>query len=149
MNNATIDNIESRKQLIEDIKKLAQNVAVIKENVCLPYGLSSIQSNIILDIYHHPDATKVTDICKRLNKSTNTISPLINRLVNKGYLEKKQSIYDARVTHINLTRKSEEITEKISADVNDYTWPMFEKLSEEDFSRILDSIKLLLEVTSK
>lgn len=141
--------IEKRKELIEMIKALSNYFNDVRDALCAPYGLSSIQAVIVLDIYHHPNQTKVTDICKRLHKSTNTVSPLINRLVAKGFLAKKQSVDDARVTYISLTDKSKAITENINIDIYDFTWPMFESLTEEEFANIYECLNLLLKVTSE
>lgn len=141
--------IENREKIIEMIKGLSDYFTTIRDELCEPYGLSSIQAVIILDIYHHPGETRVTDICKRLHKSTNTISPLINRLVSKGYLRKKVSKEDQRVTNIYLTEKTKEMANNILVDVSDYTWPFFESLSEEQFDNIFDALKLLLEVTGE
>ena len=41
------------------------------------------------------------------------------------------------------------ITEKISIDIYDFTWPMFERLSDNDMDNILNSLSILLEVTSE
>jgi DNA-binding MarR family transcriptional regulator len=143
------NSIENREQIITMIKSLSDYFTTIRDELCEPYGLSSIQAVIILDIYHHPGETRVTDICKRLHKSTNTISPLINRLVQKGYLKKKVSSEDARVTNIYLTDKTKEMATNILVDVSDYTWPFFESLSQEQFDQIYDALKLLLEVTGE
>ncbi|MGM9969751.1 MAG: MarR family winged helix-turn-helix transcriptional regulator [Anaeroplasma sp.] len=145
----TKNDLKARREVIDMIKDLSNYFNNVRDDLCSPYGLSSIQSIIILDIYHHPKETKVTDICKRLNKSTNTISPLINRLVEKGYLYKIQSSEDARITYIHLTEKAIKITDDIAMDVCDYTWPMFESLSDEQFKNIYECLNLLLEVTSK
>lgn len=142
-------NIEKRIEIIDMIKSLSNYFNDVRDALCAPYGLSSIQAVIVLDIYHHPDSAKVTDICKRLHKSTNTISPLINRLVVKGFLLKVQSREDARVTYIQLTEKTKSITENINVDIYDFTWPMFESLTEEEFDKIYDCLKLLLKVTSE
>ena len=143
------NDIEKRKEIIEMIKALSNYFNNVRDALCAPYGLSSIQAVIVLDIYHHPDETNVTDICKRLHKSTNTISPLINRLVEKGFLQKVQSKDDARVMYIGLTDKSKKITKDINLDIYDFTWPMFESLSEGEFAQIYDGLKLLLKVTSE
>lgn len=141
------NSIENRKQIIEMIKDLSNYFTNIRDELCEPYGLSSIQAVIILDIYHHPDERRVTDICKRLHKSTNTISPLINRLVAKGYLKKKVSKEDGRSTNVYLTEKTKEMTNNILVDVSDYTWPFFEGVSDEEFDHIFSALKKLLEVT--
>ncbi|MBE6137598.1 MAG: MarR family transcriptional regulator [Erysipelotrichaceae bacterium] len=141
--------VESRLEIIEMIKKLSLYFNNVRDALCAPYGLSSIQAVIVLDIYHNPTENKVTDICRRLNKSTNTISPLINRLVDKGFLTKTQGKEDARVTYINLTEKTKKITDSISVDICDFAWPMFDSLTEAEFKNIHDSLKLLLKVTSE
>lgn len=142
-------NIEKRKKIIDMIKELSTYFNNVRDALCAPYGLSSIQAVIILDVYHNPDETKITDICKRLHKSTNTISPLVNRLVSKGFLKKTQSKDDGRVTYVELTEMTNKITEKISIDIYDFTWPMFERLSDDDMDSILNSLSILLEVTSE
>ncbi len=138
---------ENRREIINMIKELSDYFNTIRDELCEPYGISSIQAIILLDIYHHPEERKVTDICKRLHKSTNSISPLINRLVEKGYLTKSPSKEDKRITYVSLTKKTEEITNSILIDVSDYTWPFFEGMSDEKFDKIYEALKVLLEVT--
>ncbi len=140
---------EKRIELIDMIKQLSNYFNNVRDALCAPYGLSSIQAVIVLDIYHNPTQTKVTDICKRLHKSTNTISPLINRLVAKGFLQKIQYQKDGRVILIQLTKKTEEIIQNINVDIYDFTWPMFETLTDEEFNKIYDCLKLLLKVTTQ
>ncbi len=141
------NDIKTRVAVIDMIKELSNYFNDVRDALCAPYGLSSIQAIIVLDIYHHPNETKVTDICRRLHKSTNTISPLINRLVSKGFLNKKQGKEDARVTNIELTEKTKAITENINIDIYDFTWPMFESLTQDEFDKIFDCLQLLLKVT--
>ena len=86
-------------EIIEMINTLSDKFYKLKNNIFSPYGLSAIQASIILDIYHNPNETKITDICKRLNKSTNSISPLVNRLVEKNFLEKKHDEKDKDKRH--------------------------------------------------
>lgn len=144
-----LNDVKKRREVIDMIKELAGYFNNVRDALCAPYGLSSIQAVIVLDVYHHPNATKVTDICKRLHKSTNTISPLINRLVAKGFLEKKQGESDARITYISLTEKTKAITKNINIDIYDFTWPMFESITEEEFVKIYEALKILCKVTSQ
>lgn len=138
---------ENRRHVIEMIKELSDYFNTIRDELCEPYGVSSMQAIILLDIYHHPEERKITDICKRLHKSTNSISPLINRLVQKGYLGKEQSQQDKRITYVTLTNKTREIMDSISLDVSDYTWPFFEGMSDEQFDKVYEALTFLLEVT--
>ena len=144
-----INDKDNRQEIINMIRELSNYFNTIRDELCEPYGISSIQAIILLDIYHNQNEVKITDICKRLHKSTNSISPLINRLVEKGYLVKEQSKDDKRVTYVKLTNKTKEITDSISVDVSDYTWPLFESLTSEQFDYIYNALRFLLEVTKK
>ena len=131
-------------RIIEMIDILSDEFYRLKNNICLPYDLSAIQTTIILDIYKNPDETKITDICKRLKKSTNSISPLINRLVDKGFLYKYNDPNDKRIFKVGLTDKSKSITSQIRTDVEDYTLPVAEELTEEEINEIEKSLELLI-----
>lgn len=131
-------------KIIEMIDILSDEFYRLKNNICLPYDLSAIQTTIILDIYKNPNETKITDICKRLKKSTNSISPLINRLVDKGFLYKYNDPSDKRIFKVGLTEKSKSITSQIRTDVEDYTLPIAEELTEEEISEIENSLELLI-----
>lgn len=143
------NNVENRKQVIEMLKSISNYFNDMRDVLCAPYGLSSIQAIIVLDIYHHPNETKVTDICKRLNKSTNTISPLINRLIKKDFLYKEQSKEDQRVFYVKLTEKSGKILDDIVVDVNDFTWPIFDSFTDTEFNQIYDALSLMNGVVEK
>lgn len=140
--------IEKRKEVIEMIKQLSYFFDKSKDRLCAPYGLSSIQSKIIIDVFHN-EGSRITDICKRLNKETNTISPLINRLINHGYLNKVVNKKDKRVFYVYLTDKSRDIMQNLTNDVEKTTWPLFDKVSEENLDKIYDSLKILMEVTKE
>ena len=79
-----------------------------------------------------------------MKKSTNSISPLINRLVEKGFLEKKKDENDKRVYKVCLTNKSKSITSQIRTDVEDYTLPVAEELTKEQIDEIEKSLELLI-----
>ena len=136
--------VDKLDEIIEMINTLSDKFYKLKNNIFSPYGLSAIQASIILDIYHNPNETKITDICKRLNKSTNSISPLVNRLVEKDFLEKKHDEKDKRIFTVCLTEKSKKITNDIQIDVTDYTLPLKEELSDEQLDTIKKSLEILL-----
>lgn len=140
---------ENKAILIDLITQLAKYFDNLRDDLCEPYGLTPVQAVIIFTIARHPEECKVTDICKRLRKSTNTISPLIQRLVAKGFLAKEQSGADMRVTNIVLTDKTREILNNITIDIEDYSTPMFDYLSDDEFDAILLNLEKLLEAIKR
>lgn len=133
-------------KMIGMLKSISQFINDTRSRLCEPYGLTPIQAIIVLDVYHHPGCTKVTDICKRLNKSTNTISPLVLRLMEKDYLYKKQNPMDGRVYDVYLTEFSKKMLVNINKDVLSFAEPMFNQLTDEEFTLLFESLEMIEKV---
>ncbi len=139
-------NKEEMLELIEVLKATSQFIGDTRANLCAPYGLSPIQGIIVLDVYHHPSATKITDICKRLNKTTNTISPLVNRLVDRGLLYKRQSQKDNRVFEVFLSNSGHAMMNEFNKELLSFASPIFNRLTDEEFGSLFVSLKALNKV---
>ena len=133
-------------ETIETLKSISQFISDVRAGLCSPYKISPIQAVILLDIYHHPTETKITDICKRLNKTTNTISPLVKRLVERGFLIKRQNKEDNRVFEVFFSEKGEEIMDQINQNVVSFALPIFNELSDEEFQNLSVLLKRLNKV---
>ncbi|MDE5547098.1 MAG: winged helix DNA-binding protein [Anaeroplasmataceae bacterium] len=133
-------------ETIELLKTTSQFIGDARANLTAPYHLTHTQAVILLDVYHHPTETKITDICKRLNKTTNTISPLVKRLVEKGYLVKQQNSFDNRVFEVSFSEKGMVMMKSINEDVLKFSTPLFNELNDEEFSNLYKSLKILNKV---
>ncbi|MDE6655989.1 MAG: winged helix DNA-binding protein [Anaeroplasmataceae bacterium] len=133
-------------ETIELLKTTSQFIGDVRANLTAPYHLTHTQAVILLDVYHHPKETKITDICKRLNKTTNTISPLVKRLVEKGYLVKQQNARDNRVFEVSFSEKGMEMMKHINEDVLAFSTPLFNELNDEEFNNLYKSLKILNKV---
>lgn len=54
----------------------------------------------------------VKDLGERLCLDSGTLTPLIKRLIDKGYVEKKRCSDDERIVNISLTKSGEELQKK-------------------------------------
>lgn len=131
---------------IEQLKAISQFISTARTNLSTPYHLTPTQTLILLDVAHHPTHTKITDICKRLNKTTHNISPLVNRLIKKGYMLKQQNQMDNRIYEVFLSDYGKEILSQIDKNVLDIATPIFESLSEEEFAELSVSLQKLSKV---
>lgn len=138
-----------RKRLIDLLNDVSNRFSYIRDDICVPYGLTSVQSQLIIDIYNNPDRCKITDLCKRMHKSTNVISPLVNRLIEKGYLIKEKDKTDSRVVNVKITDKSKKIVDDIVQDISDYSLPCFDGITEEQVDLVTVYLKTILEVMNK
>ena len=73
-----------------------------------PLGLTYTQYILFLVLWEK-DALTVGEICKRLMLDSGTLSPILKKLRQQGYIEKQQSVSDERSYIITLTEKGREL----------------------------------------
>jgi DNA-binding MarR family transcriptional regulator len=73
-----------------------------------PLGLTYTQYILFLVLWEK-DGLTVGEICRRLMLDSGTLSPIIKKLRDQGYIEKQQSASDERSFIITLTDKGREL----------------------------------------
>ena len=73
-----------------------------------PLGLTYTQYILFLVLWEK-DGLTVGEICKRLMLDSGTLSPILKKLRQQGYVEKQQSVSDERSYIITLTEKGREL----------------------------------------
>lgn len=76
-----------------------------------PLGLTYTQYILFLVLWEK-DGLTVGEICKRLMLDSGTLSPMLKKLRQQGYIEKQQSTSDERSFIITLTEKGRELQER-------------------------------------
>ncbi len=76
------------------------------------YGLSMEQYLVLVTIKYHDPPIRITDIASWLERSTNTISMLVDRMVKAGLLRRVRDRIDRRVVNVFLTSKAENALER-------------------------------------
>lgn len=140
--------LKNKKELIHLLGDICNSYMYIRDDLCVPYGITPVQYQLLLDISHN-GKSKVTAICKRMHKSTNVISPLINRLIKKGLLLKEKDKNDTRVFYISITKEGKLIIDEISLDIMDYSIPCFEGVTDEEVEIVNKYLKMVLEGIAK
>ncbi|ADR20473.1 organic hydroperoxide resistance transcriptional regulator [Marivirga tractuosa] len=100
---------------------------------------------VLLVLWQH-NAQTVNKISERLLLETNTVTPLLKRLENKGLLKRERSREDERTVQVSLTAEGEKlkekavkIPEKIIGSFQDQT------TSETEIIHFRDTLKQLVE----
>ena len=73
-----------------------------------PLGLTYTQYILFLVLWER-DGLTVGEICKRLMLDSGTLSPVLKKLRQEGYIEKQQSVTDERSFIITLTEKGRQL----------------------------------------
>ncbi|MBR2283809.1 MAG: MarR family transcriptional regulator [Ruminococcus sp.] len=98
-------------QLCFPIYAAARSVTSAYTPYLKPLGLTYTQYILFLVLWEK-DGLTVGEICKRLMLDSGTLSPVLKRLRQQGYIEKSQSTSDERSFIITLTEKGRMLQEE-------------------------------------
>jgi len=83
---------------------------------------------------------KSSELARQFNVTPATITAQIDKLVNKGWLDRCDDGNDRRVINITLTEKAKkEVDQLVEQTVKKYSW-VFEPLSHEEQKQFLDLV---------
>ncbi|MGH4050732.1 MAG: MarR family winged helix-turn-helix transcriptional regulator [Clostridium sp.] len=102
--------------------------------------LAPSYGNILTVLYNNNGRLSMNQIGKIIGKDKSTITALVNKLSNLGYVKKEKCIEDRRVTYIILTEKGKAIEGKvndISKKVNLIAYKNFSKEEKDIFLKLL------------
>jgi len=99
--------------------------------------------NVLTSLYESDRKLTMKEIAKKIGKDKSTVTPLINKLIDLGYIQKEKSPIDKRITYISLTPKAREIESTfnhISDQVKETAYKDFTKEEKEEFLRLLKKL---------
>lgn len=104
-------------------------------------GISPLQSNILHVLDYGPDDGLTVKQIKALQiEESPNISRALNKLMEKGLIQKNRSLKDQRIVHIQIT----EAGKKLHKEADSFSVPAFKlDLSEEDIEQLYTILKKL------
>lgn len=92
-------------------------------------------------IAHHDEPISVKELSEKLNVTSGAVSQLLDPLVEKGFIERKEDASDRRVMHLELKDKAKETFKKLRQAKLEHIQSMFDDLSEDDLSTLETLLK--------
>ena len=80
-----------------------------------PLGITYTQYIVFLALWEKDDVS-VSDLCARLYLDSGTLTPLLKKMEQEGYIKRTRSASDERIVRITLTDKGREMEER-AADI--------------------------------
>ena len=80
-----------------------------------PLGITYTQYIVFLALWEKDDVY-VSDLCARLYLDSGTLTPLLKKMEQEGYIKRTRSVADERIVRITLTEKGREMEER-AADI--------------------------------
>ncbi len=103
-------------------------------------GLVPSHGDILAALYAN-DKMTMKDIADKIHRTSPTVTVLIDKLEQYGYVKRLPSDEDSRYTYISLTSKGacfKPVFEKISKDLNK---KLYQNISEEEYKNLENLLK--------
>ena len=100
-----------QNQLCFPLYAAARSVVSLYTPVLKPLGLTYTQYIVFLVLWEQ-DGLTVGELCKRLTLDNGTLSPLLKKMQQAGYVERRRSGEDDRVVLITLTEEGRALQKK-------------------------------------
>lgn len=134
------------KYIVHFISKTKKKMTNFIEKQLKMEGLDDIvpsYGNVLTVLYDNDGKLSMKQIGKLIGKDKSTVTALVFKLCDLGYVKKEKSEMDKRVTYIKLTEKSEKIKPKfdvISSKVQQTAYKGFSDDEKKEFFRLLKKI---------
>lgn len=100
--------------------------------------------NILTVLYESQEGQlKMKEIADKIGKDKSTVTALVNKLSDLGYVKKEESPTDKRSVYIRLTKKAVTIQEKYDAICEEVKGTAYKGFSEEEKQELLRLLKKL------
>lgn len=125
------------------------NKKLFKRDDTLQQSGLNLTHFFILKTIEHYGKLPTTQIGKKLSIQKSNLTPLIKKLIEKGYVERVPATHDRRVIYIQLTKSGESFLTKREDVLHRDVQERFQSLEEEDLIKLDESLKVLRDIISK
>ncbi len=107
--------------------------------------LITSHGNILTALYENNGKLTMSQIAKKIGKDKSTVTPLINKLFQLGYIDKLKSEDDKRITYITITDKGRQLEStfnSITSQVHDTAYKNFTPEEKQIFLELLKKLNM-------
>lgn len=94
--------------LIATIREKANRLIIQEMSIREMEGLAPSHGDILSALFEYSSLT-MKELAKKINKDKSTVTALVNKLLNLGYIERTRDLADSRIVYITLTEKGKNL----------------------------------------
>ena len=102
-------------------------------------GLTAEQYFVLVNIQYHDAPARITDVAQWVERSTNSVSMIVDRMVKAGLLRRVRDRSDRRVVNVVITSKAENAFKPANIAARQLIQQIMSPLSYED-RHVFDSL---------
>lgn len=106
----------------------------------MTYGLNATEF-VVMELLYNKGKQPIQMISKKILLASSSITYVIDRLEEKGFVQRIADLKDRRVTFAQLTEKGYKNMEDIFPKHTETIEKLFEELSDEEINQLKDSLK--------
>jgi DNA-binding MarR family transcriptional regulator len=128
-------NFESAELVLRLWRQVYQTYTLLKkceDQIFGDHGLTTEQYGVLVAIDYFGGSTKVTDIARWLERSTNSISMIVDRMVKAGLVRRARSTGDRREVRVTNTSKGQDALKPANLASLEVVQKILSPLSHED-----------------
>jgi len=114
-----------------------------EDEIFSKYGVTSEQYGVLITIKYIGKSARPTDIAKRLARSPNSVSMIVDRMVKAGLVRRVRDRRDRRVVFVTITDKAEKALHPATTEGLEFIEKAMSSLSNEDLSTFVRLLELV------
>lgn len=145
---STGNHAESVDELVDLLRETVIRLQPSSEEISAAWSSTQItmQQLRVMTILFHEGPTRVSDLARRLDVSTPTITGILDRLVRQRLSYRMSDPRDRRVVLNNLTQDGRDLVERLMPAHGDNAERALVRLSVEERAHLRESLRALLRV---
>jgi len=133
-------NNTTSEKVLTTLRQIIRAMDIYSKYLYKFYGLSGPQLIILQELSNLNEIT-IGNLSTKISLSQATVTDILERLKNKGFINRKRSNYDKRKVLIRITENGKAIIEKNPSLLNEDFTQKFDKLEDWEQTLILSSIQ--------
>ena len=130
------------KEIIYQIRRLIQARELYTKELNKKYSVTAAQLNCVLAL-HESGPLPLSHIAKLIMVESSTVTGIIDRLEQKGLVERVRNSRDRRVITIKLTEAGTRLANNAPPPIQQKIMDGLKKLPKEDIERIVAALNML------
>jgi len=116
---------------------------ICEDKIFREHGLTTEQYAVLVTMKYLGNPTRPTDVARWLERSTNSISIIIERMVKAGLIKRVRDKRDRRVARLTITGKGENVLKPATSAGLEFLQKVLSPLSREDRHTLVGLLETL------
>jgi DNA-binding MarR family transcriptional regulator len=112
-----------------------------EEVTCSKVGLTPQKYMVLMAIRLIENPATVSDVAQWLDRNTNSVSLIVDRMKKEGLVTRSRSLGDRRTVRLSLTQKGQEMLDQASIPGWDLVQDMMSPLTEKELNTFADLLE--------